>query len=348
MTDAGRDVGRLSRRCGAASADRRARAAGAPNARRSIRRRFPIACWWKARISIRIRSSVPTASSSRGCSGTIPNMPWDGTELWVGAFNASGLIGVREKVAGGASESIFQPEWSPDGALYFVSDRTGWWNLYRWPLDVAKAAVEAMHARWRRSSASRSGRSAWSRYAFVSAHADGGHLHAERPLEAGDDRRLYEAVHADRSRRAADRVASSGRRSEATERGTEIYFVGGSRHAVAGDHAASRQAGTRRPAIIDHRIDSARVDLGCRKRSRSRSKIATCTRFTTRRRIPMSTRASQAMQAAAARDHAWRSDGRDDRCARSEDPVLDQPRLRGARRRTTAAAPATAGRIAIA
>lgn len=61
-----------------------------------------------------------------------PNMPWDGTELWVGAFNASGLIGVREKVAGGATESIFQPEWAPDGALYFVSDRTGWWNLYRW------------------------------------------------------------------------------------------------------------------------------------------------------------------------------------------------------------------------
>ena len=61
-----------------------------------------------------------------------PNMPWDGTELWVGAFNAGGLIGVREKIAGGSAESIFQPEWAPDGALYFVSDRTGWWNLYRW------------------------------------------------------------------------------------------------------------------------------------------------------------------------------------------------------------------------
>ena len=61
-----------------------------------------------------------------------PNMPWDGTELWVGAFNASGTIGVREMVAGGPSESVFQPEWSPDGVLYFVSDRTGWWNLYRW------------------------------------------------------------------------------------------------------------------------------------------------------------------------------------------------------------------------
>ena len=70
-----------------------------------------------------------------------PNMPWDGTELWIGAFNASGLIGVRQKVAGGSDESIFQPEWSSDNALYFVSDRTGWWNLYRW---VGKD-VEAIH-----------------------------------------------------------------------------------------------------------------------------------------------------------------------------------------------------------
>ena len=70
-----------------------------------------------------------------------PNMPWDGTELWVGAFNASGLIGVRDKIAGGSAESIFQPEWAPDGALYFVSDRSGWWNLYRW---LGKD-VEAIH-----------------------------------------------------------------------------------------------------------------------------------------------------------------------------------------------------------
>jgi dipeptidyl aminopeptidase/acylaminoacyl peptidase len=60
-----------------------------------------------------------------------PNMPWDGTELWVGEIAADGLIGREERVAGGVEESIFQPEWSPDGTLYFVSDRSGWWNLYR-------------------------------------------------------------------------------------------------------------------------------------------------------------------------------------------------------------------------
>jgi hypothetical protein len=61
-----------------------------------------------------------------------PNMPWDGTELWVGEFDADGAISRVQRIAGGPEESIFQPEWSPDGVLHFVSDRTGWWNLYRW------------------------------------------------------------------------------------------------------------------------------------------------------------------------------------------------------------------------
>jgi dipeptidyl aminopeptidase/acylaminoacyl peptidase len=61
-----------------------------------------------------------------------PNMPWDGTELWVGELNADGSMSKQRRVAGGVDESVCQPEWSPDGVLHFVSDRTGWWNLYRW------------------------------------------------------------------------------------------------------------------------------------------------------------------------------------------------------------------------
>jgi dipeptidyl aminopeptidase/acylaminoacyl peptidase len=61
-----------------------------------------------------------------------PNMPWDGTELWVGRLDEGGSVVDRSKVAGGEDESICQPAWSPDSVLHFVSDRTGWWNLYRW------------------------------------------------------------------------------------------------------------------------------------------------------------------------------------------------------------------------
>lgn len=61
-----------------------------------------------------------------------PNMPWDGTELWVADVEADGSLGTPQRIAGGPTESIFQPAWSPDGVLHFVSDRSNWWNLYRW------------------------------------------------------------------------------------------------------------------------------------------------------------------------------------------------------------------------
>jgi len=61
-----------------------------------------------------------------------PNMPWVTTDLWVAAVNEDGSAGSPRQVAGGPDEALFQPQWSPAGTLYFVSDRgSGWWNLHR-------------------------------------------------------------------------------------------------------------------------------------------------------------------------------------------------------------------------
>ncbi|MGH8658228.1 MAG: S9 family peptidase [Gammaproteobacteria bacterium] len=60
-----------------------------------------------------------------------PNIPWDGTELWIADLDVSGALREPILIAGGRDESILQPEWSGDN-LYFLSDRSGWWNLYRW------------------------------------------------------------------------------------------------------------------------------------------------------------------------------------------------------------------------
>ena len=72
-----------------------------------------------------------------------PRMPWDGTELWVADLASDGSPSNARRVAGGPEESIFQPEWSAfesePGTLYFVSDRTGWWNLYRLTDGAAQA-----------------------------------------------------------------------------------------------------------------------------------------------------------------------------------------------------------------
>ena len=60
-----------------------------------------------------------------------PDLPWDATQLWVAKIKEDGSLGKAECFAGGGEEAIFEPCWSPDGQLYFASDRTGWWNLYR-------------------------------------------------------------------------------------------------------------------------------------------------------------------------------------------------------------------------
>jgi dipeptidyl aminopeptidase/acylaminoacyl peptidase len=73
----------------------------------------------------------PDGASLCWLSWDHPNMPWDGTELWVAPFADGRLVGEPGLVAGGPTESVSQPRWSPDGALHFVSDRTGWWNLHR-------------------------------------------------------------------------------------------------------------------------------------------------------------------------------------------------------------------------
>jgi dipeptidyl aminopeptidase/acylaminoacyl peptidase len=72
-----------------------------------------------------------------------PQMPWDGTELWVAGVDATGSLVDPRLVAGGRDESVVDPAWTPDGTLHFVSDRTGWWNLYRAGADGVRALCPA-------------------------------------------------------------------------------------------------------------------------------------------------------------------------------------------------------------
>jgi len=90
-----------------------------------------------------------------------PNMPWDNSECYVAQFNAFGLLHQHIKVAGGdvntgiknddgnstMGESIFQPQWSPNNELFFVSDRSNWWNIERYnPSTKTRYKVHSMEA----------------------------------------------------------------------------------------------------------------------------------------------------------------------------------------------------------
>lgn len=72
-----------------------------------------------------------------------PAMPWDSTELWTAQIDETGNLSDAEKLAGGERESIFQPQFSPDGTLYFVSDKNNWWNIYR----RVNGKVDCVHQR---------------------------------------------------------------------------------------------------------------------------------------------------------------------------------------------------------
>ncbi|NEA66830.1 prolyl oligopeptidase family serine peptidase [Streptomyces sp. SID12488] len=78
-----------------------------------------------------------------------PRMPWDGTELVVAEVGAGGTLSGAQTVAGGPEESIAQVDWAGDGALLYVSDRTGWWNLYRDDVPVCPRPEEFGGALWK-------------------------------------------------------------------------------------------------------------------------------------------------------------------------------------------------------
>lgn len=74
------------------------------------------------------------SSSTKLCwqSWALPNMPWDGNQLWLADIDQNGCIDRKQHIAGSDDIAVFQPQWSPDDVLYFISDKSGWWHIYRY------------------------------------------------------------------------------------------------------------------------------------------------------------------------------------------------------------------------
>ncbi|RYY73414.1 MAG: S9 family peptidase [Gammaproteobacteria bacterium] len=81
-----------------------------------------------------------------------PQMPWDGTECYCADLSSNGEVIATHLIAGGKNESIFQPQWSPSGELFFVSDRNNWWNIYRYTKhgveNICNLAAEFAMPQW--------------------------------------------------------------------------------------------------------------------------------------------------------------------------------------------------------
>jgi len=75
----------------------------------------------------------PTGTLLCWISWNHPNMPWGTTKLWLAEINHLGLLENKKHLVPQETASIFQPNWSPDGDLYYVSDINNWWNIYQLP-----------------------------------------------------------------------------------------------------------------------------------------------------------------------------------------------------------------------
>ena len=84
----------------------------------------------------------PDGSQAAWLTWHHPNMPWEGCELWLSDLDEQGHAISNTKIAGGQEESIVQPEWSPGGELFFISDRSGWWNIFTWKDDESWPIIE--------------------------------------------------------------------------------------------------------------------------------------------------------------------------------------------------------------
>lgn len=163
-----------------------------------------------------------------------PSMPWDDTRLVVDG----------EVVAGGPGESVSEPRWAPDGALWFVSDRTDWWNLYRWTTDGGVQPVVLLDAEI--------GVPQWvfgqSRYALLD---DGGVVLAYQRdgldhLAGWDGDTLH------------DLAVPSTVLGGVTSRGHDVYYVGASPTAEPALHRARLSDGS----VADQEVVRPARDLG--------------------------------------------------------------------------------------
>ncbi len=76
-----------------------------------------------------------------------PDMPWDETIIWTSDLTENGALSEPVHVAGGKKGtqkiSAQQPTFSPSGELFFITDESGWWNIYRQGTTESICPMEA-------------------------------------------------------------------------------------------------------------------------------------------------------------------------------------------------------------
>ncbi|RDW80973.1 hypothetical protein BP5796_05671 [Coleophoma crateriformis] len=67
-----------------------------------------------------------------------PDMPWTGTHLYTASWDDGSISGAKHIAGKARVESVSQPRWGPDGTLFFTSDQTGYYQLYRFQKGMSE------------------------------------------------------------------------------------------------------------------------------------------------------------------------------------------------------------------
>ncbi|CAG8090109.1 unnamed protein product [Penicillium olsonii] len=74
-----------------------------------------------------------------------PDMPWTGARAYVANWNNGQVTDVKLVAGVPEKESVSQPRWGADNTLYFTSDRTGTWQLYRTNVENLETKKLELH-----------------------------------------------------------------------------------------------------------------------------------------------------------------------------------------------------------
>jgi dipeptidyl aminopeptidase/acylaminoacyl peptidase len=76
-----------------------------------------------------------------------PDMPWDGTELFIADINEGNVLNKRV-IAGSRKNPVLSPEWLNNETIVYIDEESGWWNPWKVDLHGKRTQIVSERSEW--------------------------------------------------------------------------------------------------------------------------------------------------------------------------------------------------------